>query len=307
MFAEASELRRSQIDRPAVSDRLFRVAADLDPFHAPAQVKVVELEARPESRETGGLGRARVAAESAVLAAPDWERSRLARARVEVLAGSDLTTIAADIEHAVDQNPGSIESHLRLAHVRGLQGRRAEARRAAEQAYARLPTGDGAFRWRLRVIKTFHALSAFDRVVALSAGGWLDGRKPKHASRLLTYRAFALAELGRRQEALELVAKLSRRGDVHLPGEFGYLLATLGSEEGAMELVREMGPSPERGFDRAKIYVGLGREELALDLLEELLEGRARGFVWVPLDPVFESLDDEPRFSALLARHFQQP
>ena len=51
----------------------------------------------------------------------------------------------------------------------------------------------------------------------------------------------------------------------------------------------------------ARIYVGLGERERALDWLERSI-GREMYAVYLDIDPVFRSLHDEPRFREVLKR-----
>jgi tetratricopeptide (TPR) repeat protein len=94
----------------------------------------------------------------------------------------------------------------------------------------------------------------------------------------------------------------------------GYLHGTsndIGAANGILdELLRladERYVSPAR---LAQVYVGLGERAEALARLEAAHEERAADLAWVGVRPVFGSLRDEPRFSALVTQigvAFQAP
>jgi serine/threonine protein kinase/tetratricopeptide (TPR) repeat protein len=57
-----------------------------------------------------------------------------------------------------------------------------------------------------------------------------------------------------------------------------------------------------RAFGYAVLYARLGEFELALDKLEQLVDARAGGSVFIATDPYFTAMHDHPRFRRLLQR-----
>ena len=86
--------------------------------------------------------------------------------------------------------------------------------------------------------------------------------------------AYALARTGRRREALALAAKMSE--------------------------IRQRRPVPAAFF--ADVYIGLGENERALDLLEQACDAREGRLVQLKVNPRYDSLRSNPRFSILLKK-----
>lgn len=52
---------------------------------------------------------------------------------------------------------------------------------------------------------------------------------------------------------------------------------------------------------KAQIYLGLGEQNRALDLLEQAADVRATDLVWLCVRPIYEPLRGNPRFDAILS------
>jgi hypothetical protein len=55
-------------------------------------------------------------------------------------------------------------------------------------------------------------------------------------------------------------------------------------------------------FHFALIYIGLGENDRAIDLLEKAYDERVERLVWLRADPRFDPLRLDPRFNDLLTR-----
>jgi hypothetical protein len=56
----------------------------------------------------------------------------------------------------------------------------------------------------------------------------------------------------------------------------------------------------------ADIYLGLGEKEKALDWLEIAYENQESACWYLKVDPIYDSVCDEPRFQALVQRVFRE-
>ena len=60
-------------------------------------------------------------------------------------------------------------------------------------------------------------------------------------------------------------------------------------------------------FEMARVYATLGEHDQAFDCLERTFNERAGTLFWLWVNPVFDGLRPDPRFSALLAKMNLRP
>lgn len=96
----------------------------------------------------------------------------------------------------------------------------------------------------------------------------------KKNTKMITLLAYAYATAGKPNEVELLLDELD------LMAKFGYVSA----------------------FERARMAVGLGDQESALNHLEAALEERSTWLTWINVDPTFDVLRSQPRFGAILAK-----
>ena len=89
-------------------------------------------------------------------------------------------------------------------------------------------------------------------------------------------------------------------------GLLGIAYAHVGSGEKARRAMAELRELSKRRYvapiSIANIYSSLGDREHAFEWLEKSLEDRSRGMIFMKVDPMFDSLRPDPRFTALLRR-----
>lgn len=89
--------------------------------------------------------------------------------------------------------------------------------------------------------------------------------------------------------------------------ELGYDYAAAGDKAEALKLLAELTGRMARGeyidpYPIAFICVGLGENDQALDWLQKAYEARSSWMPWLKVEPKFDSLRANPRFTALLTR-----
>lgn len=114
--------------------------------------------------------------------------------------------------------------------------------------------------------------------------------------------ANAAARLGLRAEALEWTDALQAMPTFRWGAAVVH--AMLGNAEEARAIATELEsqPTPMNAFGIALVYSGLGEKERALDWLEEAERLRFSWMPWIHRRAVFQGLEDEPRFHALLRK-----
>lgn len=85
-------------------------------------------------------------------------------------------------------------------------------------------------------------------------------------------------------------------------GFLGYCYARSGREPEARQLLRnlEQTSSPSPALQIAVLHLGLGDKDAALDWLHQASEARSMGVHWLNVEPIWEPLRSDPRFTAVL-------
>ena len=110
----------------------------------------------------------------------------------------------------------------------------------------------------------------------------------------------------------EAIAQADRVMDLFLAddhmllGKLGWVYGVSGKREIALKLLDQIkGLSPERDLGScsvALIYAGLGENDQAFEWLNKGYEERSSGMLFLKINPLFDSLRDDPRFTALLKK-----
>ncbi len=122
------------------------------------------------------------------------------------------------------------------------------------------------------------------------------------------YLGLAYEATGRLQEAeAELRAALTRSGGSGvLVGLLGHALAAAGRETEARAMLDDLEARQQTqyvpAFNRAVIHAGLGDKDRAFDLLNRALDERSSWLVSLQIEPLLDSIRDDPRFADLVRR-----
>lgn len=247
------------------------------------------------------LPRARAAADRAVALAPTLPEAHGARGLLEFFA-LDFAAAEVSLRRSLELDPGDSFTHLLLGHVRSQRGDHAGGAESTARARRLEP-----------FFPMTHAISSQVAYQARDGAGALE-----HARRALSVdpqfwighimMGQALELLGRRDEALEsfVAAAHFSGGNSKALALQTAVLASLGRSEEAQELLALLGASAGERFvppsSLAIAHAGLGERREALDLLEQAHAARDVQLMFLPVDPRWDALRDEPRFVALLRR-----
>jgi serine/threonine-protein kinase len=120
------------------------------------------------------------------------------------------------------------------------------------------------------------------------------------------YLALGLSLQGKHNEAVpEYEKALSRSpGSMLARSDLGYAFAKAGKREDALRVIDEMQKSPGQRraspFHLALVYIGLGENDRAIDLLQQAYNERGERLVWIRSDARFDPLRQDPRFKEIL-------
>ena len=113
---------------------------------------------------------------------------------------------------------------------------------------------------------------------------------------------WAYLEKGMYEESI--LAYQKRRGDLGVRNIYAYALP--GKRDESLGIIEEMKELWRRGdiaaYPIARVYAGLGEEDLVLEWLEKSLGRREPFMVRLNVDPSFDSLRSNPRFKSLLKK-----
>lgn len=114
-----------------------------------------------------------------------------------------------------------------------------------------------------------------------------------------------MSEFGAATEQLERAVDLSSRAPYALSG-LAYAFSVSGQREQAVRLLDELTKMSDSRYVPAVysvgVLAGLGDEQRAIEALERAVEERSEYLVFLGVDPVFDSLRANPRFTHLLQR-----
>jgi TolB-like protein/Tfp pilus assembly protein PilF len=122
----------------------------------------------------------------------------------------------------------------------------------------------------------------------------------------------AYREIGMFEDAIKAHQKAVSLSKVNwFLGELGYTSAVCGRRIEASNLVKEMLRRSKSEYVSAHaialIYTGLGETDLALEWLEKAYREMDLELTWIKVDPVYDTLRENPRFEALLRRTNLEP
>ena len=122
------------------------------------------------------------------------------------------------------------------------------------------------------------------------------------------YLGQAYAQKGKYDQAISEFQKavVSSGGSPLIRAELGHTLAIAGKKEEAQKIVAELKQlSTQRyisPYHIALVYSGLGDRDATLDSLEQALQNRTDYMVFLKVDPRFDWLHKDPRFTSLMER-----
>jgi tetratricopeptide (TPR) repeat protein len=216
----------------------------------------------------------------------------------------DWRWLDAEMEftRAIELNPGSAAAHHFFALYLAAMGRSVEALAAIRRAQALDPLSLIINAAAGRILHFARAYT--DAIEQYGATLDLDADFPDaHMNLGMTY-----LEVGRTEEAIR---ELKRASDLSgrrwlMLAVLGYAYAVSGLESEARRSIDELEQAAERGDVSPMLltypYAGLGESDLALRWLERSFEERSGLLIYLKVEPMFDRLRGNARFTALMRR-----
>lgn len=204
------------------------------------------------------------------------------------------------LRRAVDADDRSAIAHQLLGLYLASVGRVDEARRHARRAVDLQPIS-GLLNYALAQV--YLQTGDFDAAVRQAEHTLLIDRNYPHVFATLARGQMQLGRYTAAAETLEAAWRIGPSDDIDV--WHGYLLARMGRADEARSILgrRRAGRQrPRNSIGEAAMFLALGEPDAALEVLDEAVDARLRGLLWLESSPELRSLRDDPRFRALLAR-----
>jgi serine/threonine-protein kinase len=310
-FLEGRFWRNKETDIQRAIDA-FERAIDEDPTFAAAYARLAEAHWHSATWGITAPAIARQRGEAALRSAeaidPDDVTTIVQRAAMEMVFDWDWRATERRLLRAIELDPEHASAHHMYGHLLALLGRHSEAVGEFERAveleplspphleclgsqYIKLEAYDDAERVLKQALNwdpTFAPASFYLAWLAERSGG------AGGVERALEYAAKAVEDSGRRSSSVSLL---------------GYYAALSGNEGRARELLQELLDRRSESSESfvaeseiARIHVGLGQFDMALDLLELACENREPYLSGYLIEVGFEPLRGNPRFDAIFRR-----
>ena len=210
----------------------------------------------------------------------------------------NLAQAGSEFERGIELDPNQAESHklyaLYLATVRRFDDARQQLQAARHLDPGSLVIESSAIWIAYLSGKHDDAINLGKQAIESESGFYLF------------YRHMGFAYVARHMyepaiAAFQRARLLSANAPASL-ARLGHALAVAGKKEEAQQALKELHQSAAPPHLIALVYVGLGQDERALELLEKAYEERAADLIYLNTDPIYDSLREKPRFKALLQR-----
>ncbi len=284
----------------------FTKAIDLEPTYAAAYCGLAE-----SYRELGyyTLGpphelfpRSRAAALKALELDSTLAEAHAALAAVEYYYSWEFESADHEFRRAVELNPNS--ARIRLSYQAYLAGM-GRGEEAIAQATASVNLDPLSLLYQAAAARPYYNSRRYEEAAAQASNALeIDST----FSRALFWLGLAQEQLHRPEEAILALQKAiasAGRIPVYLAA-LGHAYATAERRTEALVIVEELRRQSASGyispFDIATVLVGLNMRDAAFRALEEAYESRAWGLIYLTVDPRFDPIRSDPRFTDLVRR-----
>ena len=199
---------------------------------------------------------------------------------------------------AIGLKPDYFHAHYGYSTLLTILGRHEESIAEAQIAQELDPFSPAA---TLNYCRTFYFARRFDE--SRTCFDNLVSQQPSYIPAQYSRALFYLRD-GMYPEALSIFERIYA-SDPRFAGAFvGYTYGVLGRTKDAERVLSEMQKLPNlQPQEFAFVYIGLGKMDQAIDLLQRSAEQRYAPFPFLATDPLFLKLQSDPRFVALVKRY----
>jgi TolB-like protein/Tfp pilus assembly protein PilF len=282
----------------------FGQAIEIDPTYALAYAGLADCYYRLSNlyAPTGeAMPKSRAAAIRALEIDPNLSEGHAALGMTKLFYELDWASAEKEFRRAIELNPNYSIAHQRLGLYFILLGRFEEARQEVELAREMDPLSP---QLHGSLAMLFFVARDFSRALA-EAHKTLEMDNNHYPTFYFLGRIYM--ETGQLDQATEVLKRLLALSDAPMyQAALGRAYALSGKHREARGILSELEKnSPERyvsGYSMATIHLALGDKDQAFLCLEKAFEDRSELMLGLKIDPVFDSIRTDPRFTDLLRR-----
>jgi serine/threonine protein kinase/Tfp pilus assembly protein PilF len=297
-----TSLEKTTSEGAAEAARHFERAIQLDPNYPQAYssaARAYALQGAVFSDPTEAFRKARAAAERALELDNSQSAAHLALAAVQFNYDWDWTAAETSLQRALELNPNDPDAHSQYAEFLAARGRLQDALQHAQRARVLDPL---AYRRRSVLAMVLYYMRRYDEAM-VEAQSAIAVSRNSAMPRMSLGRLYAAK--GMPQAALEQMEAPDAPRNLRARAEVARLYVQAGRPEDARRLLRTLEAEPDAASApdaMAFVYAALEQRDHAFSLLDQALGARLPGLLWVKVDPRFDPLRADPRFSRLLER-----
>ena len=282
----------------------FVQAIEIDPTYALAYAGLADAYYRlsnvyAPTREA--MPKARAAAVRALQIDNTLSEAHAAMGILKMLYEWDWPGAEKEFIKAIESNHNNAIAHQRFGLYFNLLGRFDEARSELELAMLIDPLSPHSY-WSLTL--TYFLTCQYDKAIEEVKKALEIERDYKPALYLLgrTYE-----RCGRVDEAIEIFKKIFALSNSPMfLGALGRAYASRGKQRLAKDVLKELEVLSKRcyvsAYSRAIIHLALGDEKRTFEYLEKACDDRCEMMTWLNIDPTFDNIRTDPRFTTRLHR-----
>lgn len=279
-----------------IAVKFYQQAIDKDPNYALAYAGLAEAYAQP-TQQPAGLSKARAAALKALSLDNDLPEAHSVLARLLANFDYDFSGAERELRRALELNPNYPDARCRYGILLSLLGRfeaaEAEFRRALELEPLSLACNNGYGGMMIHARRYDDAIKQLKKTLELDENFWLT-----HASLASVYQITG--------NYAESVKELVRVAEINGHEQNAARIREIFEKHGWVGVMRFMVGEERQGgrqfYGKARFYATLGEKDNAFAALNAAYENRESGFPSIKVDPLFDPLRDDPRFSELLKK-----
>ena len=280
----------------------YRAAVAKDPEYPLAHVGLAEdyvalAVTTPDRR--GMRDKAIESADKALSLDPNLPEAHNALAWVKFLADWDWAGAEASLKRALELNPNSADIHTNYGALLSILGRHDEAIAQGERALQLDPVSSDV---NFNYASFLFSARRYDQ--ALAQGERALELDPEFGGRTLIVARVYNAR-GMYDEAIAAYEKRRGRERAEVSQDVAYAYARSGRRAEAERIIQNLlqrADRPSGSYAIAIAYAGMGDRERALEWLEKAYEKKDNAMIRLKVDPEWDTLRGDPRFTDLLKR-----